>query len=232
MPTLTFYRLARRAWHLVPAPIRTATRGSPLVRALKQLVVPTHDDLYDADYYRWVDETTAESAPAIVESILRDLAPRTLLDVGCGTGAVLVECRRRGIAVRGLEYSEAGLALCLARGLSVTKFDLEADRLTRPKPLFDVVLSTEVAEHLPERLAAPFVDALVSQARTVVFSAATPGQGGVDHVNEQPHSYWIARFQERGFRLDEPLSLAWRKQWAGHTATWYSDNIMIFRQEG
>jgi hypothetical protein len=129
-----------------------------------------------------------------------------------------------------LECSEAGLAQCRAKGLEVRAFDLERDRLLPPRDGFDVVISTEVAEHLPERVADAFVDALASQGDVIVFTAATPGQGGLDHVNEQPHSYWIAKFATRGLAFDEATSLRWRAAWRNRTATWYADNLMLFRR--
>ena len=221
--------LARRAWHLVPAAIRT----HPALRrpsAWAAHVLAGHDDRYDEEYFAYVESTTAPSAVHIAASIVRDLAPRTLLDVGCGTGAILHALRERGVTVSGLEYSTVALAYCRERGLDVRKLDLTVERVPTPAVPYDVVLSTEVAEHLPEQLADPLVDALTSQGPTVVFTAATPGQGGLDHFNEQPHSYWIAKFAARGFALDEQLTPAWRTEWHGKTATWYSDNLMLFRR--
>lgn len=189
----------------------------------------THDDLYDAAYYQFMDREARKSAPTIAATIVRELHPRTLIDVGCGTGALLAAVRDLGIDVRGFEYSSAALQMCRERGLNVTPFDLEADSPATPET-FDVATSLEVAEHLPERLADRFVDLVVSLAPTTVFTAATPGQGGQDHVNEQPHAYWIAKFVARGRIYDEPASLAWRKHFReSKTATWYAENLMLFR---
>ena len=33
----------------------------------------------------------------------------------------------------------------------------------------------------------------------VAMTFATPGQGGHHHVNEQPESYWLAKFAAAGF---------------------------------
>jgi cyclopropane fatty-acyl-phospholipid synthase-like methyltransferase len=232
---MSVFSVLRRAWHIVPAPVRARAARMGPVRRAKLVVRPTqsdvHNDIYNAEYYRDVDATTGKSAPAIARSIVRDLAPRTLLDVGCGTGAMLDALRAQSVDGLGLEYSEAGLAYCRARKLRVAKFDLEAEQLAPPATPFDVVLSAEVAEHLPASLADRYLDVLVGQGSTIVFTAATPGQGGTDHVNEQPHAYWIERFACRGFTLDEPLSLAWRAEWAASdVAWWYSKNLMIFRR--
>ena len=64
----------------------------------------------------------------------------------------------------------------------------------------------------------------------VIFSAATPGQGGTDHVNERPHSYWIEKFSARGYSHDGTNSKKFAQEWsAAHVANFYYENIMVFR---
>jgi hypothetical protein len=90
----------------------------------------------------------------------------------------------------------------------------------------------EVAEHLPEKAAGRYVDLLTRLSSVIVFTAAPPGQGGQDHINEQPPSYWISKFQDLGFAQDRLLSERWRKIWRGSSAvaSWYYENLMIFRR--
>jgi len=64
---------------------------------------------------------------------------------------------------------------------------------------YDLVLCLEVAEHLSPLFAGRLVDNICNHTDTVFFSAATPGQGGYNHLNEQPHSYWVEKFEKRGF---------------------------------
>jgi hypothetical protein len=64
------------------------------------------------------------------------------------------------------------------------------------------------------------------------MSAATIGQGGLDHVNEQPHEYWIEKMERRGFDYDGHTSVRVRQEWAGMgVASWYVNNTMIFRRK-
>jgi SAM-dependent methyltransferase len=216
----------------MPQPVRALVEGSSSLRRAKAWIhtrTVGHDDLYDADYYVAIDATAVQSAEVMADSIVRDFTPRTALDVGCGTGALLELLSRKGVVCAGLEYADAALAYCRARALDVRKFDVEsAQPLGRQ---YDVVISTEVAEHLPATLADRFVDLLCAHGRIVVFTAATPGQGGMDHVNEQPHEYWIAKFSERGFVYERERSMQWRDAWTQKgTAWWYSKNLMVFRE--
>ena len=207
---------------LTPEPIRT----SGFMTKVKELV--PHELMYDADYYVEAEEHARKASAAISASIMADLKPSSVIDVGCGTGALLDALRGRGCEVFGLEYAEGGLAFCRSRNLDVRKFDLERDTFDVDRT-FDVAVSTEVAEHLPERHADRYVDLLTKASRQVVFTAAFPGQGGTDHVNEQPASYWIGKFSARGFSFDEGRSLEWRRQWKeADIARWYWMNLMIF----
>jgi hypothetical protein len=166
----------------------------------------------------------------MADSIANDLAPRNALDVGCGTGALVEALREREIDASGLEYSDAALAICGERQLPVQKFDIIRQQLPRNLRPVDVVLSFEVAEHLPVRCANRFLDLLASASDTVVLSAATPGQGGTDHVNEQPHEYWIDKMARRGYDIDWNITRRWRSEWSEHTANLHHDNVMLFRR--
>ena len=76
-------------------------------------------------------------------------------------------------------------------------------------------------------------DLLASIARVVILTAATPGQGGTDHVNEQPNGYWIDKFRQRAFRFEERLTHRWRNEWVEkQVTTWYWANLMVFSREG
>jgi len=190
-----------------------------------------HEQIYDEEYYRFVDAAAMWSRGAMAESIVRDLSPSRVLDIGCGTGALLEEIQSRGVQTHGLEYSDIGLEFCKRRGIPVNKFLIGRDRLPVEVRSYDMVMSFEVAEHLPQRLANAFVRLLCGASRTVVLSAATPGQGGTDHINEQPHDYWIKKLARRNYSFDESISHRWREEWRDRTARWYQSNVMVFHRQ-
>jgi SAM-dependent methyltransferase len=190
-----------------------------------------HDTVYNARYFEFVDREAMASAPGIVRHLVEQFAPSSVMDVGCGTGAVLAELRSAGVSTHmGLEYAEAALEYCRSRGLTVRKFDLEAtDEPALPASL-DLVISLEVAEHLPARVAGRFVALLTRAGAPVVLTAAPPGQGGTDHVNEQPRAYWVALFRAHGFDFDVETTAALSAGWKAAGATWwYHQNVMVFR---
>src|SRR5262245_27839195 len=110
-----------------------------------------HNALYDREFFLRQAEAMRVSGRAIAESLKEKLDPKSVMDVGCGSGAILFELRNLGIACMGLEYADAALHLCRERGLAVEKFDLEEE--VHFDRTADVALSTEVAEHLPASVA-------------------------------------------------------------------------------
>ena len=216
---------------LYRAAVPRGIRSSNVVSTLKGRVL-ARNWIYDADFFRdSVEGPAVRSAVTIAASIAEEFAPQSVLDVGCGTGALLAALRERGCRVHGLEYANAALEFCRRRHLDVVKFDLERD-VYRGTPSFDVAVSLEVGEHLRETSARRYVDLLSTLSPVVVFTAARPGQGGAGHVNEQPAAYWIAKFRERGFEhLVEP-SARWRERWktSGLVESWYYENLMVFRR--
>lgn len=101
--------------------------------------------------------------------------------------------------------------------------------LTKPIDLgrkFDLAMSLEVAEHLPPSAAETFVGSITLHSDIVLFSAAIPGQGGQDHLNEQWPEDWMWRFAVRGFQcFDRIRPLIWRDD---RISTWYRQNMILF----
>jgi hypothetical protein len=91
---------------------------------------------------------------------------------------------------------------------------------------FDLVQSLEVAEHIAEPHADTFIDNLAAHGDVILFSAATPGQGGEFHVNEQWYEYWRNKFTDRGFQVFDFL----RPQIAKirEIEPWYRYNSLLF----
>jgi hypothetical protein len=91
---------------------------------------------------------------------------------------------------------------------------------------FDLVLSLEVAEHLPEACAETFVESLTRLGPVVLFSAAVPFQGGIHHINEQWPGYWAELFSRRGYRaFDSIRPRVWDDK---RVLWWYAQNSLLF----
>jgi hypothetical protein len=91
---------------------------------------------------------------------------------------------------------------------------------------YDLCISLEVAEHLPETQAKKFVGTLCNASDIVLFGAAIEGQGGVNHINEQWQSYWHRLFQQNGYlQYDIFRGAFWNDQ---DVRWWYKQNAFLF----
>jgi SAM-dependent methyltransferase len=231
----SLYRRIKDVWQLLPPAWNQRIRHTPILGQIIGLVAratlksASHQEIYDKRYNDFLDAVASKSTPVMAATIERIFKPNSVIDVGCGAGTLLAQLKQNGLEVRGLEYSDAGIARCREKGIDVEKFDLETEGAIQGN--WDLTVSFEVAEHLPESLADNYVRVISQFSPIVIMSAATVGQGGLDHVNEQPHQYWIEKMQRRAFDYDKQSSQQVREEWAGKgVASWYVNNTMIFRK--
>jgi SAM-dependent methyltransferase len=153
---------------------------------------------YDAAFFDKIDRWAAGSAARVVPILLASLNVESVLDVGCGTGTWLSAFAAHGVTdLVGVDGPWVDRSRLRIPQESFHDVDVAA-----PLPFsrrFDLALCLEVGEHLPAAAASTLVESLTSAADTVLFSAAIPGQGGADHVNEQWPEYWADLFAARGF---------------------------------
>jgi SAM-dependent methyltransferase len=233
---VTLYGLVNRTYRRLPPPARGALdRAPPPIQRLRRKIVSRLvrgadlDEIYDRAYYDGVvDPLMLSSSDAIARSMRREFEPRSLIDVGCGSGALMLSLERLGISCLGFDVATAAVERCRERGLQARRLDVRGDPF--PPDRADVVVSTEVAEHLPESTADRFVELLTTLAPIAVVTAALPGSNGKDHVNEQPNEYWIAKFGRWGFALEGALASRLREEWrAAGVDEVFSKTLMVFR---
>lgn len=225
------FTILKRVWHILPPTLRKAR---PFRRMAIQVMEKTggSEDIYSPKYYQTMVEPYArKSVPQMAKSIVETFHPQSVIDIGCGSGALLVALRKLGVRqLLGLDAAEAGLDIARARGLDVRKFDIVNEKLLY-SACYDVAISMETAEHLPASAADRYVELLCSLAPVVIFTAAHPGQGGIGHLNEQPPEYWKGFFNAHGFQPLEELVSVWQPVWrAAGVADFYTNNLMIFQR--
>jgi Methyltransferase domain len=181
--------------------------------------------LYDTSFYTgWAEETRA-SAEAVVPLILRLTKAESVVDFGSGSGLWLREFSNAGVdKIQG--YDGPWIK---TEDLHIPPECFTHRDLTTPISVdkrFDLAVSLEVAEHLPNRAADTFITSMVSAADVVVFGASIRKQGGCGHVNEQWPSYWIEKFAAHGYvAIDAIRPEIWDEP---RILVFYRQNIGIF----
>ncbi len=196
--------------------------------------VTKYDDIgsgkvYDAEFFKGRNAATRYAAEKVL-AIVADLIPevRSAVDVGCGVGTWLSVLRERGVDdICGFDGNWVDHSLLEIPVASFRETNLqqpvECDRR------FDLAISLEVAEHVPENCADTFVDSLTALADFVLFSAAIPDQGGVNHLNEQWQSYWAEKFQCRSYIATDPVRSQIRAD--KQISIPYRQNILLYVNE-
>lgn len=180
---------------------------------------------YDATFYEYINRGAIRSAEIILGRLLQALRITSVVDFGCGQGAWLSVWQRLvSAAVLGVDGDYVNRDALLIDKTAFKPWDLT--QALGCERRFDLCQSLEVAEHLPEAAADTFVKTLVDHADMVMFSAAVPGQGGENHINEQHYEYWRAKFRRHDYLPADFL----RPFIATHreVEAWYRYNTLLY----
>jgi SAM-dependent methyltransferase len=183
---------------------------------------------YTGEFYEAHQQAARRSAEVIVPIVMELVSPASVVDLGCGIGTWLAAFARRGVDdVLGVDGDWVSVDM-----LEIPRDRFVVARLDRVFTLdrrFDLALSLEVAEHLPEHAAKGLVTSLTGLAPSVLFSAAIPHQRGRQHVNEQWPEYWAALFAAHGYVVVDAIR---PRVWSNASVSrWYRQNAMLYARE-
>ncbi len=176
--------------------------------------------LYPDDIYN------SKSAEKVLPLLLNFISLESVLDVGCGSGDWLQVLKKCGIVdLTGIDsfINIPSSTVNLEKNYCYENVDL-----SKPFDLgrkFDLIISLEVAEHLPDLSSDSFVNSLVKHGDLILFSAAIKGQGGFQHINEQPIQYWINKFKQHDYVF---VDFFRNKIWEDNDIKWwYRQNMFL-----
>jgi SAM-dependent methyltransferase len=183
---------------------------------------------YTEDFFEYIERGSIASAKRICTFLTPLLGITSVLDVGCGRGAWLREWQNAGAKiVQGVDgpYVRRESLLIPVQDFSALDLSKKFDVKRR----YDLVSSLEVAEHLPRPCSETFVASLVAHADLVLFSAATPGQGGENHINERPLAFWQNLFEAKGYHAYDVVRPIFRG--CKEIEPWYRFNTVLYASE-
>jgi len=200
--------------------LRMPSEPEQVRRPVEANVLPRYRD----DWHARHREKTRRAACLVLSQIQRDFAPSSILDIGCGHGDWLRMATGLGIAdVMGCDgpWIDRTQLVIPQSAFRCAMLDHSITFGRR----FDLIVCTEVGEHLAPSASQSLVDTITSHADLVLFGAAIPYQGGYRHINEKWQSWWAGHFEDRGyatFDLIRPLL------WEQPIDFWYKQNTLVY----
>lgn len=189
--------------------------------------------VYSSTFYASTRQLALSSAGVVlpmVYDLMHPLTPASVVDIGCGDGAWLSVAGKRGMPrLLGVDGSYVQRGDLLIAPTQFHAADLRTSAGVNGR--FDLAMCLEVAEHLPASRADSLVKELTDLAPVVLFSAAIPGQGGTEHINEQWPTYWAQKFASRGFACVDALRPKLMPLPTQTVAWWYAQNLLLFVRE-
>jgi SAM-dependent methyltransferase len=170
-----------------------------------------------------------KSPSEIVSFVLTFLKPKSVIDVGCGTGTFLKKFKDSGVErILGVDGNWVNRDL-LKKNIQETEFvEADLEKQLSINEHFDLAICLEVGEHLHSSAADTLVSNLVKLSDTIIFSAAIPLQGGQNHINEQWPEYWMKKFSDHGYIFYD----VFREQFWNNKKVfwWYKQNMFLVRK--
>lgn len=165
------------------------------------------------------DEKKQKFDPSFAEKLAELYSPAYAADFGCSLGEYVRFLREKGWRISGFEGSPVEK---VTSGI----WTLDLSQKQHTLPTFDLVLCLEVGEHVPPKREGNFLWNLVrASSRKLILSWATPGQGGIGHVNCKGQEEVVRIFQKRGFSRNQEEGKILRDS-AEHP--WLRKNVQVF----
>jgi SAM-dependent methyltransferase len=189
------------------------------------------ENFYTDQFYSNQVDYSIQSARIYAKIISELLAPCSVVDFGCGRGTWLKAFKEQGAQyLLGLDGPWNNQSKMVDPEIIFKEQDLNKEIRLENKKKFDLALSCEVAEHLEPCNSETFVKSITRHSDAVVFGAAYTKQGGQNHINERPHSFWAELFIKCGF---QPFDI-FRSVVYGNPKVcyWYQQNTFLYLREG
>lgn len=189
------------------------------------------ESVFDDNFINDIYKTQVPMIKLIAEIINKQFHPKSLIDMGCGSGLYLAEFYKLGINVSGCDINETALSWIKSILPDINVFVSDLRKKISFKQKFDLCLCLEVAEHIEEIYSHIFVENLINSSNIIIFSASPPEQPGIYHVNEHEQEFWINLFSEKNYNINwEETNLLKKNLKNQNIIYWLVNNILVFCQ--
>lgn len=134
------------------------------------------------------------------EYIKKEYHPQTVLDAGCAMGLLVAALRDLGVEAYGVDLSEYAISRVREDIRPYCAVGSLADPLPNSLPRrYDLVVSMEVLEHMPEEDGKKSIANLCTMSDQILFSSVPDDTTDPTHINLHETPYWCGLFAKQGF---------------------------------
>ena len=148
---------------------------------------------------------------SIADRIVRDIAPRRVLDAGCALGLLVEALRERGVDASGVDVSEYAIAQAHESVKAHCRVGSISGDLGGH---YDLIVCIEVLEHMLAAEAEAAIDRFAEHTDDVLFSSSPRDYTETTHVNVRQPEEWAEAFARRGFFRDTDFDASFVTPWA------------------
>jgi glycosyltransferase involved in cell wall biosynthesis len=173
--------------------------------------------------YNVIESEEKPMANNLARWIKEELNPDSVLDIGCGPGTYVESLLDTGINATGLDIDDRVHGKSYLKHQSL--FDIKDERA-------DVVICLEVAEHIEQEREDEVVEKVVSTVgKSLIWTAAAVGQGGIGHINCKNKEEWSEKITKAGLtrNLKREEELKKYIQQDKHMG-WFTRNLLYFER--
>jgi len=180
---------------------------------------------YDSEFYLKHRKYYERGISNLVVWLKENFEFSSIVDVGCGVGDFLLPLAEDK-KILGIDFSTGARDM-----LVIDKSKFIHHDLTTPFQSdlgkWDLVMSLETYEHIPEQFENVFLDNLCHlKPKHLILSCAEPGQIGRHHYNCRGALEVVPIIEKRGFIVNNELTTSFQK--LKKLASFYKKNTVIF----
>lgn len=180
--------------------------------------IPVGGETFDAHYFQHCcglpygyDAHWTAFFGRIADAVVRDIAPRRVLDAGCAMGILVAALQERGIDAWGVDLSPYAIEHCS----NLVRSRCRVGSIDEPfGARYDLICCIEVVEHMPSARADRAIANLCAHTDDVLFSSSPDDFKEPTHINVRPPEYWARLFAQHGFYRDPDFSADCVSPWA------------------
>jgi 2-polyprenyl-3-methyl-5-hydroxy-6-metoxy-1,4-benzoquinol methylase len=162
-------------------------------------------------------------ADRLAQWIKTELAPESVLDIGCGPGIYVDSLQDCGVNAQGIDVDER------VHGKQHLTYQSLFDITDKQA---DTVICMEVAEHIDAAQEDLVVSQVVSTVgHTLIWTAAAVGQGGIGHINCKNKQEWADKITAAGLvRNHKKEAELIEYAGSGYHMSWFVNNLLYFER--